>query len=334
MHTLEREPILRIHRALLAAVEQLSLSLHEHATSAIAHPLPTITDEEEVADHIPVKTLGSVKRLNRSVLNRVVASFAHFHRLPGQKITSVYRLPGVVVCARDLSKQIEQINRLKDELRDTTRQCYPRTFERSRALQQIFPSTHMNQLYRRLYFSPENTHRINLTWQAKSRADLWITPQSAIKQAEDAIRDELQRSEPNTDKITSLEIALKHFKGLPPAQELPSLKSLQSLSPPPLAYQLLQRSMVRPHPRAQLFELPKGSRAFATHPANLPLIAYDPDKTLDVRPLGDYQAERFAPRSDTKSGFESVCDTLSIYGGVPTPTMAIRRVKLRLASTT
>lgn len=84
---------------------------------------------------------------------------------------------------------------------------------------------------------------------------------------------------------TSLEIALKHFKGLPPAQELPSLKSLQSLSPPPLAYQLLQRSMVRPHPRAQLFELPKGSRAFATHPANLPLIAYDPDKTLDVRPL-------------------------------------------------
>jgi len=90
--------------------------------------------------------------------------------------------------------------------------------------------------------------------------------------------------------------------------------------------------MVRPHPRAQLFELPKGSRAFATHPANLPLIAYDPDKTLDVRPLGDYQAERFAPRSDTKSGFESVCDTLSIYGGVPTPTMAIRRVKLRLAS--
>ena len=86
---------------------------------------------------------------------------------------------------------------------------------------------------------------------------------------------------------------------------------------------------MRQYPRAQLFELSSGAQPFSTHPANLPIIAYSPEGVLDVRVLGDYQAARFAPRRDSKTGFQEISATLSIFGGVPTAAMAIRRIKLR-----
>ena len=329
METLKRQGLIAGFRELVAALESLVVRIRASCTGVVVYRLPMVDADGVVPTYVPVEKIGSVTSVDPRALDLACQAFTQLTRRPGQKNTTAYRLPGCLFLSADLTGQVATVNALKDALKVQIVVVYPDIIARSRACSQLFPGVHMNHVYRHLYLIPESTTRINLTWQCQSPADVWISPGEAVRMAETAL-EETQRTSGSrgSDRQRALRIALDHFRALPAPKEL-TAQDLKGTDPHAVPYQLLKRNYVRPHPRAQIFSDPPGSRAVLTHPANLPLLVSGGEPRPDLRDLGDYDASRSHRRSDIKNGFQEISSALHIFGGYPSTSMALRRMKLR-----
>lgn len=326
MKSLDNLSALRQFDDLQQSLDELVSAIERHCCGVVVYQLPMVEEDSTVSTAIDVNRVGQADDVDPQALELACSAFRQLRMAPNQKHNTTYRLPGCVLVTVDLSEQIHRINTLKSELKSALMRAYPKIDDRSRACRQLFPRTHMNHVYRHVYTVPEHTSRVNYTWQCQTPADVWITPQTAIDMAETALQLG-QQSGASTERLTALQLSLEFFHSLPAPVEL-SRKELSGKTPPDIPYQLLLRNYVRPHPRAQLFAPPKGSKAFATHPCNLPMIHTRQDTPVSLRHLKNYRANQSRRRSDVKSGFTEISSALHIWGGVPTIDMYLLKLHL------
>lgn len=330
VETLNRQPARALYEQLTGALETFIKQVHRTCTGVIVYPLPIVEDGAEVPEHIPVERLGHVDQVLPEALELATAAYAQFSRLDGQKHTTAFRLPGCVIVSEDLSESLRQVNALKDQLQSHLKLAYPDTVTRSRTCHQLFPGVHMNHVYRHLQSVPPDSSRLNFTWQCQTPADVWITREKAMELIVKPLEEQSQIAD--TDQLSARQMALRiaqqHIQSLPKAAPV-TLASMSGNQVPHMPYQLLRRSIVRPHPRVQIFAPPAGSRAIATHAANLPLLVMGVEPLPRVRDLGDYQAKAGRRRTDSKTGFEKLCSAPHLYGGIPSPEQYLRRLRLQ-----
>ncbi|NND73084.1 MAG: hypothetical protein HKN43_16035 [Rhodothermales bacterium] len=216
METLRRQAVQALYQTLAREIDSLIETIRAPCTGVVVYRLPIIDADARVPTHIHVGTLGKLERVDTEALTLATEALRQFTRQPGQKPSTTYRLPGALVVDRDLSTQIRNINGLNDDLKQQLKAGYPNTIARSRECNQLLPGVHMNHVYRNLYTVPPDCTRVNLTWQCQSQADVWISPDEAIRMATAALEEEAQHSaaRQNSDRQTALRIALKQFQSL------------------------------------------------------------------------------------------------------------------------
>lgn len=230
--------------------------------------------EGRVPDGVDVESVrGS------SAVELVDSALNEFKLREGQAPGSVFRVPGIAHCQKDLLPQLAKINARKDQLRQAIVHSAPTTRARNVLVRRLFPGRNMLQVYRHIHFAGPDVTRIAFAWSPVTSATTTLTQVEARMLITTRL-DESVSMEPEV--IQSHEIALQALGALTAASKV------------------IQRRPVAPHPRITLFTGNGRKASKKTHHANLPLFVAH-GQSVGIGTLKTYDpGTRRRTRSDQK----------------------------------
>lgn len=305
-----QEDIQKAYQALRQAIVHFNEDWPQLATRCVVWRLPVL-QENKTPDSIPVERLDG-----HVAIAAAKAAFLQFEREVGQAPGTVMRLPGVIFVSSGVLGRVEQINALKQAVKDAIEQTRieqnvqpairPRIMRR--ALGKEFNT---NQLLRSIQSFDAAPRLIVFTWAGHTGG----TEYKVVAQ----VREQLE-----------LEAAARADREGVPVKQTVEYQELRSIVRMADDESLVKRKLVAPHPRAMLY-LSESTTYDAMIHANLPVFVLDSEDGCEVRDLKDFdRSNRTAERPDCSKASGAV-PRKSLY--LPTDRKARVGRKLAVPST-
>jgi len=183
---------------LRAQLDLLNAVLEECVTSAVVYdvPLPDVITPKQVR--------------GREAIKRATQAFRNMSRSNDQSPGSVWRVPGIICVDKDLSKVVDNINRVKSELKSYIKDAHPSPRARNTFHRTEFPGRVMLQVYRKIYLNNEPVNKIRFSWAPYTYSTQTLSRQEALDML--IKRSISGHDHSDNDRFTALQMAIDYVR--------------------------------------------------------------------------------------------------------------------------
>lgn len=276
-------PIREALRRLESAVARFNATWPHHAQQTVAFEIPVRADNNR-ANAIEVAPLTG-----EAAVLAVQSGLAQFARFDEQHPGTVFRLPGLVLTAHDLSAEISLINTLKGRIREYMLQIPAN--QRARFARQALPGVNLLQVYREIDFFTLPFDTVYFSWAAHTTTNQRMDASQMWERI-------LQMGKPDGMSDEAHQVMLDEQR--------------KALAQHP---EVVIRRVKAPHPRIQFKQSGNASVSGRILPASIPVFAllHPEQPAPTVHPLGSFVESRARKTRTDAMNHEPIIPSLNVY---------------------